>query len=75
MLINFSPVSPIKALYWSAVINGVAAVPIMAMMMHMTANKRVMGDFPVSDGLRIVGWCATAAMAAAVAAMVAGVAR
>jgi NRAMP (natural resistance-associated macrophage protein)-like metal ion transporter len=72
VLINFSPVSPIKALYWSAVINGVVAVPIMAMMMHMTANKRVMGDFPVSDGLRIVGWCATGVMALAVAGMVAG---
>jgi Mn2+/Fe2+ NRAMP family transporter len=75
VLINFSPVSPIKALYWSAVINGVAAVPIMAMMMHMTANKRVMGDFPISDGLRIVGWGATAVMAMAVAAMLAGLGR
>jgi Mn2+/Fe2+ NRAMP family transporter len=74
VLINFSPVSPIKALYWSAVINGVVAVPIMAMMMHMTANRRLMGDFPVSDGLRIVGWCATAVMAAAVAGMIAGMA-
>ena len=75
VLINASPINPIKALYWSAVINGVAAVPIMAMMMHMTANKRVMGDFPVSDGLRIVGWCATAVMAAAVAAMLVGIGR
>jgi Mn2+/Fe2+ NRAMP family transporter len=75
VLINFSPVSPIKALYWSAVINGVAAVPIMAMMMHMTANKRVMRDFPISDGLRAVGWCATAVMAVAVAAMLAGMGR
>jgi NRAMP (natural resistance-associated macrophage protein)-like metal ion transporter len=75
VLINFSPVSPIKALYWSAVINGVAAVPIMTMMMHMTANKRVMGDFPVSDGLRIVGWCSTAVMAAAVAGMLVGMGR
>jgi Mn2+/Fe2+ NRAMP family transporter len=75
VLINFSPVSPIKALYWSAVINGVAAVPIMAMMMHMTANKRVMGDFRISDGLRMVGWCATAVMALAVAAMIAGLGR
>ena len=74
VLINFSPVSPIKALYWSAVINGVVAVPIMAMMMHMTANRRVMGKFPVSDGLRVVGWCATAVMAAAVAGMIAGMA-
>jgi NRAMP (natural resistance-associated macrophage protein)-like metal ion transporter len=75
VLINFSPISPIKALYWSAVINGVAAVPIMAMMMHMTANKRVMGNFPVADGLRTVGWCATAAMAAAVVGMLVGIGR
>jgi len=72
VLINFSPVSPIKALYWSAVINGVVAVPIMAIMMHMTANKRVMGDFPVADGLRAVGWCATAVMALAVVGMFVG---
>ena len=75
VLINFSPVSPIKALYWSAVINGIAAVPIMAMMMHMTANKKVMGDFKVADGLRVVGWCATAVMAVAVAAMLVGMGR
>jgi NRAMP (natural resistance-associated macrophage protein)-like metal ion transporter len=75
VLINFSPISPIKALYWSAVINGVAAVPIMAMMMHMTANRRVMGNFPVADGLRTVGWCATAAMAAAVVGMLVGIGR
>ncbi len=75
VLINFSPVSPIRALYWSAVINGVAAVPIMAMMMHMTANPRVMGKFPVADGLRVVGWCATAVMALAVAAMAWGMGR
>jgi NRAMP (natural resistance-associated macrophage protein)-like metal ion transporter len=75
VLINVSPVSPIKALYWSAVINGVTAVPIMATMMHMTANKRVMGEFLVSDGLRVVGWCATAVMAVAVAAMIAGIGR
>ena len=75
VLINVSPVTPIKALYWSAVINGVAAAPIMAMMMHMTANRKMMGKFPVSDGLRAVGWCATAVMAIAVVAMLAGMLR
>jgi NRAMP (natural resistance-associated macrophage protein)-like metal ion transporter len=70
VLINASPVSPIRALFWSAVINGVAAAPIMAMMMHMTANRRMMGKFPVSDGLRAVGWCATAVMTVAVVAMI-----
>jgi NRAMP (natural resistance-associated macrophage protein)-like metal ion transporter len=75
VLINASPISPIKALYWSAVINGVAAVPIMTMMMHMTDNRRVMGKFPVSARLRIVGWCATAVMGVAVVAMIVGLGR
>jgi hypothetical protein len=39
--INFSPLNPIKALYWSAVINGVVAVPVMIAMMHMTGNRMV----------------------------------
>ena len=65
VLINFSPINPVKALYWSAVINGVVAVPVMITMMHMTGNPNVMGKFPVSDGLRLVGWISTAVMAAA----------
>src|SRR6266480_2278010 len=67
--LNFSPINPIKALYWSAVINGVVAVPVMVAMMHMTANPKVMGKFPVHDGLRLVGWIATAVMATAAIAM------
>jgi NRAMP (natural resistance-associated macrophage protein)-like metal ion transporter len=67
--LNFSPINPIKALYWSAVINGVVAVPVMVAMMHMTANPKVMGKFPVHDGLRLIGWMATAVMAAAAIAM------
>jgi NRAMP (natural resistance-associated macrophage protein)-like metal ion transporter len=65
VLINFSPINPIKALYWSAVINGVVAAPVMITMMHMTHNPAIMGEFPVSDGLRLVGWIATAVMAVA----------
>ena len=72
ILINFSPVNPIKALYWSAVINGGAAVPIMAMMMHMIGNPRVMGKLPAHRGLRLIGWLATIVMAAAALAMIAG---
>jgi NRAMP (natural resistance-associated macrophage protein)-like metal ion transporter len=67
--LNFSPINPIKALYWSAVINGVVAVPVMITMMHMTANPKVMGKFPVHDGLRLIGWMATVVMAAAAIAM------
>ena len=67
--INFSPINPIKALFWSAVINGVVAVPVMAIMMLMAANPKIMGEFTVGSALRAVGWIATAVMAAAVAGM------
>jgi Mn2+/Fe2+ NRAMP family transporter len=69
--INFSPVNPIKALFWSAVINGVAAVPIMVMMMIMTARRDVMGAFTLPRSLKIMGWVATAAMSLAAVGMVA----
>ena len=67
--INFSPINPIKALFWSAVINGVVAVPVMAIMMLMAANPKIMGEFTVGSALRAVGWIATAVMATAVAGM------
>jgi NRAMP (natural resistance-associated macrophage protein)-like metal ion transporter len=68
-LINFSALNPIKALYWSAVVNGIVAVPVMAIMMAMTTHEKIMGEFVVRGLLRAVGWIATAVMAAAVAGM------
>jgi Mn2+/Fe2+ NRAMP family transporter len=70
--LTLSPLNPIKALYWAAVINGVAAVPVMTVMMAMTGEKRVMGKFVIRGWLRWLGWASTAAMAACVLAMVAG---
>jgi len=70
VVLNFSPINPIRALYWSAVINGVVAVPVMILMMHMTANPKVMGKFRVSDGLRTIGWMSTFVMFFAAVAMV-----
>jgi NRAMP (natural resistance-associated macrophage protein)-like metal ion transporter len=67
--IGFTPVDPIKALYWSAVINGVISVPIMTVMMLMAASAQVMGRFTVTGRLKFMGWLATAIMAAAVCAM------
>jgi NRAMP (natural resistance-associated macrophage protein)-like metal ion transporter len=67
--ITFSPMDPIKALFWSAVINGVVAVPVMAMMMLITSNKKIMGKFVLTGGLKYVGWLATVVMAAAAATM------
>ncbi|HEX2815848.1 MAG TPA: divalent metal cation transporter [Phenylobacterium sp.] len=65
VLLNYSPIDPIKALFWSAVINGVVAVPVMVLMMHLSSHKPAMGGFQIGRGLKIVGWLATAVMAAA----------
>ena len=71
--LNFTSFNPIQALFWSAVwsavINGVVAVPVMVLMMLLTANTKVMGQFTVTGVLRFTGWLATAVMAAAVAGM------
>jgi NRAMP (natural resistance-associated macrophage protein)-like metal ion transporter len=67
--ITFSPLDPIKALFWSAVINGVVSVPVMTMMMLIVSNKKIMGQFVVSGALKYVGWLATAVMAAAALGM------
>ena len=69
LLLNFLHVSPIKALFWSAVINGVVAVPIMILMMIMTQNRKVMGKFTLSRGQKFWGWLSTAAMGAAAVAL------
>jgi NRAMP (natural resistance-associated macrophage protein)-like metal ion transporter len=66
---GFTPIDPIRALYWSAVINGAVSVPIMVVMMLMAVRTDVMGDFVISTGLKIMGWLASLMMAAAVIAM------
>lgn len=69
--VNFVDVDPIKALFWSAVINGVVAVPIMVLMMRLASAHKVMGRLTIPRPLRIMGWGSTAVMAAVVVAMLA----
>ena len=61
MVIAFMHFDPIRALYWSAVINGVTAVPIMLIMMLMACSRRVMGEFAVKGILSWGGWVSLAA--------------
>ncbi len=68
-LLNFTPLDPIKALFWSAVINGVVAVPVMVAIMLMAAKPAIMGQFVISPRLKLMGWLATAVMAAAAIGM------
>jgi Mn2+/Fe2+ NRAMP family transporter len=71
LLLDFTPIDPIKALFWSAVINGVIAVPIMIVMMLMATRVEVMGQFVIKRRLKFLGWLATAAMALVVVTMLA----
>lgn len=64
-------VDPIKALIWSAIINGVISVPIMAVMMRIGQSERIMGELTISRRHRILGWAATGVMALAVMFMLA----
>ena len=67
----FAPVDPVKQLFWAAVINGVIAVPIMAVMMMLATRRDTMGPHVIGTRLRWLGWVATGAMAATVVAMLA----
>ena len=67
--LTFTPIDPIRLLIWSAVINGVIAVPIMVMMMLIVSHKSAMGRFRATPRLMIAGWGATALMGATVVAM------
>ena len=68
--INFVKIDPIKALYWSAVLNGIVAAPLMVVMMFMTVNPRIMGRFTLPLPLQIVGWIATVAMVVTALALI-----
>ncbi|WP_432259345.1 NRAMP family divalent metal transporter [Cupriavidus sp. TMH.W2] len=69
LALGLTSIDPIKALFWSAVINGVTSVPIMVLLMKMAGRVDVMGKLTISGSLRVVGWLATGAMGAAVLAM------
>ena len=68
VLLDFSPIDPVKALLWSAVINGVISVPLMIAMMRIATQQKIMGKFAISVRLRWLGWSATGVMTIAVLA-------
>ena len=69
VLIDFAGINPISALFWTAVINGVVAPPLLVVVMLVANNKRVMGDRTNGVWANIVGWLAAAVMFAAAIAM------
>ncbi len=69
VILCFTPTDPVKELFWAAVLNGVIAVPIMAVMMVLASRSATMGAYVIGVRLRCLGWIATAVMAAMVLAM------
>jgi Mn2+/Fe2+ NRAMP family transporter len=65
ILLEYSPISPMKALFWSAVINGVVAVPLLVVIVLLASRRSVMGEFTASRTLVILGWLAALVMGAA----------
>jgi Mn2+/Fe2+ NRAMP family transporter len=63
--IQYSPISPMKALFWSAVINGVVAVPLMVVILLLAAKRTVMGKFTASWPILALGWISVVVMGAA----------
>ncbi len=67
--LNITPIDPMKALFWSAVIHGMVAVPIMSLMIHLGGRTPIMGRFTLPRSLGIVGWLVTGVMALAAVGM------
>jgi NRAMP (natural resistance-associated macrophage protein)-like metal ion transporter len=65
LVIQYSPISPMKALFWSAVINGIIAVPLMVVIIMLASKKSVMGNFTASRSIIILAWIAVVVMGAA----------
>jgi Mn2+/Fe2+ NRAMP family transporter len=69
LVIQYSPISPMKALFWSAVVNGVVAVPLVVVILLLASKKSVMGKFTASRTLVVLGWITAAVMGAAAVVM------
>lgn len=69
LVIQYSPVSPMKALFWSAIINGVVAVPLMVVIILLVSKKTVMGEYTASRPIVILAWIATIVMGLAAVRM------
>ena len=69
LVIQYTPISPMKALFWSAVINGIIAVPLMAVILILASKKSIMGVYTASKPIVVIGWIATVVMGVAALCM------
>ena len=75
LLLDFIGLDPIKALVFSAAINGIVAVPIFALLMIMSRDSRIVGQFRISTAYNILGWLTTAFMTLAAVGLLASMVR
>jgi Mn2+/Fe2+ NRAMP family transporter len=66
---QYLPISPMRALFWSAVINGVVSVPLIVMVVIMASRRSVLGPYRSSRTALALGWVAAAVMSAAAVRM------
>jgi NRAMP (natural resistance-associated macrophage protein)-like metal ion transporter len=71
MLLNFVGINPIAALFWTAVLNGFLTPPLLALLMLISNNRKIMGDRVNGPAANVIGWTTTGAMFAAAAALIA----
>ncbi len=62
VMLTFLGLNPIRALFWAAIVNGVVAGPLMIVIMLMSSNQKVMGQFTLPWGLKLLGWVGTVTM-------------
>ncbi|MFL6605407.1 MAG: NRAMP family divalent metal transporter [Steroidobacteraceae bacterium] len=72
---NVFKLNPVKALVWAALLNGMVAVPVMALLMLLSTSTVVMGKFRVTGRWTVLGWVATAMMGMAAVAFVLAMVR
>src|SRR5207237_3976714 len=66
LVMIFTKINPMQALFWSAMLNGIVSAPVMIVVMLMASRRTIMGTFTIARGLRYLGWAATVVMVAAV---------
>ena len=69
--ITLMPINPMKALYWSAVVNGVVAGPLMTLIILLASDRGIMGEFPIPNWLKGLGWMSAGIMYASVVVLIA----
>ena len=70
MILNFTEIDPIQALYWSAVINCVAAVPVLVAMMMIGRRQDILGAFTIGPALTLLGWLSVGVMGLTILGMI-----